>query len=104
MIGSGSVWPAATFRYLSALVALETIGLRDLQVSDRIVSWLRCSENVVNNINSVTPYLTQADASIPPRSRPGGWAYPDSAFLPTSSRACLRRIFAGLAGSRVAIL
>ena len=33
--------------------------------------------HVVNNANSVTPYLTQADASVPPRSRPGGWAYPD---------------------------
>lgn len=32
-------------------------------------------ENIVNNINSVTPYLTQADAKISPRSRPGGWAY-----------------------------
>ena len=104
MIGSGSVWPAATFRYLSALAAL-VFGLRDLQV--HLIGLCRgvwCAENVVNNINSVTPYLTQADASIPPRSRPGGWAYPDSAFLPTSSRACLRRIFAGLAGSRVAIL
>jgi hypothetical protein len=28
--------------------------------------------NVVNNINSVTPYLTQADPSVVPRSRPGG--------------------------------
>ena len=33
--------------------------------------------HVVNNANSVTPYLTQADASVPPRSRPGGCAYPD---------------------------
>ena len=34
--------------------------------------------NVVNNINSVTPYLSQgADPTIKPRSRPGSWAYPD---------------------------
>jgi hypothetical protein len=33
--------------------------------------------HVVNNINSVTPYLSQADASVVPRSRPGQWAYPD---------------------------
>ena len=32
---------------------------------------------MVNNINSVTPYLSQADPAIAPRSRPGGWAYPD---------------------------
>ena len=34
-------------------------------------------ENIINNINSVTPYLTQEDPEISPRSRPGGWAYPD---------------------------
>jgi hypothetical protein len=34
-------------------------------------------ENVVNNINSVSPYLSQADPAVVPRSRPGGWAYPD---------------------------
>ena len=82
----------------------RTPGLYKLSHLIGLCRGLWCAENVVNNINSVTPYLTQADASIPPRSRPGGWAYPDSAFLPTSSRACLRRIFAGLAGSRVAIL
>lgn len=43
-------------------------------------------ENVVNNINSVTPYLTQADASIPPRSRPGAWGYPD--MLETANLGC----------------
>jgi hypothetical protein len=44
------------------------------RVSDDIYNtW----EHVVNNINAVTPYLTQADPSIAPRSRPGAWAYPD---------------------------
>ena len=37
-------------------------------------------ENAVNNINSVTPYLTQADPKIAPRSRPGMWAYPGIRF------------------------
>ena len=36
-------------------------------------SWL----HIINNINSVTPYLSQSDPTIQPRSRPGQWAYPD---------------------------
>jgi hypothetical protein len=43
-------------------------------------------QNAVNNINSVTPYLTQAGApgGRVPRSRPGQWAYPDSALIQLS--------------------
>ena len=33
-------------------------------------------ENAINNINSVTPYLSQADATIVPRSRPGCLIHP----------------------------
>lgn len=33
-------------------------------------------DRVINNINSVRPYLSSDDGT-PPRSRPGGWAYPD---------------------------
>merc|ERR1719174_3320119 len=36
-----------------------------------------CWINAVNNINSVTPYLSQSDPNVAPRSRPGQWAYPD---------------------------
>ena len=44
-------------------------------------------ENIVNNINSVTPYLTQADSDVPPpRSRPGAWGYPD--MLETGNLGC----------------
>lgn len=43
-------------------------------------------ENIVNNINSVTPYLTQANESLAPRSRPGAWAYPD--MLETGNLGC----------------
>ena len=34
-------------------------------------------EHIINNINSVTPFLSQADPAVAPRSRPGQWAYPD---------------------------
>ena len=35
--------------------------------------------HVVNNVNSLVPYLgDEAAGDPPPRSRPGGWAYPDA--------------------------
>lgn len=42
--------------------------------------------NVVNNANSVTPYLTQPDPTLQPISRPGRWAYPD--MLETGNMGC----------------
>ena len=50
-------------------------------------------ENAINNINSVTPYLSSADPSVPPRSRPGAWAYPDMLEVgnfgcPTGTSGC----------------
>tara|TARA_B110000208_G_scaffold152450_1_gene184305 strand:- start:42 stop:1874 length:1833 start_codon:yes stop_codon:yes gene_type:complete len=49
---------------------------------DSYNSW----ENAVNNINSITPYLTQSEETFNPRSRPGMWAYPD--MLETANYGC----------------
>ena len=40
--------------------------------------------NVVNNANSVTPYLSQADPTVVPRSRPGGWVSGNELGCPDS--------------------
>eukprot|EP00947_MAST-08B_sp_MAST-8B-sp1_P003133 g3133.t1 len=78
----------------SGTTAISDCPYHVFRTSDDIYnSWI----HVVNNINSVTPYLTNGTRSgaggdggsatfLPPRSRPGGFAYPD--MLETGNLGC----------------